>query len=249
MDEALALLAERGPSRRRAAHSRLSARRTRSPTFVARARARVRRRAEPRRADAHADGERSRARSGEARSPSCTSAERRSPRASSPTQSSRGSRPPAAPLTLEAVVMTLSRQAEIPSPLDPGQCARLHPARLRRLDVDALRRLRPRFDQRGDHARLFRTRRAAASDRQAQRHRLLVEDADLHARPEPRLQLGARAHALGADRRLSRQPRPHLSRRLRRRRHRLDRPRPVRPRHAARRATWSTSSRTTACTA
>ena len=98
-----------------------------------------------------------------------------------------------------------------------------------------VRRLRPRFDQRGDHPRLLRAQPAAASHRQAQRHRLLLEDPDLHARPEPRLQFGARAHALGADRRQSRQPRPHLSRRLRRRRHRLDRPRPVRPCDAARR--------------
>ena len=45
----------------------------------------------------------------------------------------------------------------------------------------------------------------------------------------------ARPHAVGADRRQSRQPRPHLSRRLRRRRSRLDRLRPVRARHPPRR--------------
>ena len=50
-----------------------------------------------------------------------------------------------------------------------------------------------------------------------------------------RLQHRARPHAVGADRRQPRQPRPDLSRRLRRRRLRLDRPRPVRPLDPARR--------------
>ena len=49
----------------------------------------------------------------------------------------------------------LSRQAEIPSSLARGQRAGLYPSRLRRLDVDAVRRLRPRFDQRRGHARLL----------------------------------------------------------------------------------------------
>ena len=39
--------------------------------------------------------------------------------------------------------------------------------------------LRPRFDQRRDHPGLLRARPAAAPHRQAFRHRLLVEDADL----------------------------------------------------------------------
>ena len=91
----------------------------------------------------------------------------------------------------------LSRQAEVSSPLDRGQRTRLHPPRLRRFDVDAVRRLRSRLDHRGDHSRLLRARPAASPHRQTQRHRLLVEDADLHARPEPRLQLGARPHAVG----------------------------------------------------
>ena len=43
------------------------------------------------------------------------------------------------------------------------------------------------------------------------RHRLLVEDADLLPRPQPRLQLRARPHAVGDDRRQPRQPRPRLS--------------------------------------
>ena len=53
----------------------------------------------------------------------------------------------------------------------------------------------------------FELEPAAASHRQAQRHRLLLEDADLHARPEPRLQLRAWPHALGADGRQPRQSR------------------------------------------
>jgi len=48
-------------------------------------------------------------------------------------------------------------------------------------------------------------------------------------------QLGAWAHALGADRREPGQPRPDLSRRLRRRRLSLHRIRPIRPRAATRR--------------
>ncbi len=75
----------------------------------------------------------------------------------------------------------------------------------------------------------------AAPGGQAFGHRLLVEDADLFPRQFTRLQFSARPHAVGADRRQSRQPRPDLSRRIRRRRLRLDRLRPVRPRHPPRR--------------
>ena len=67
------------------------------------------------------------------------------------------------------------------------------------------------------------------------RHRLLVEDADLLPRQDPRLQFRAWPHAVGADRRQPRQSRVDLSRRFGRRRYRLDRARPVRPLHAARR--------------
>ena len=91
------------------------------------------------------------------------------------------------------------------------------------------------FDLGRDHRGLLRARDRAASRREALRHRLLVEDADLLPRPVARLQFGARAHAVGADRREPRQPRPDLSRRLGRRRQRLDRPRPVRARDPARR--------------
>ena len=66
-------------------------------------------------------------------------------------------------------------------------------------------------------------------------HRLLVEDARLLPRRLARLQHRARPHAVGADRRQPRQPRPALPRRVRRRRLGVDRPRPVRARDAARR--------------
>ena len=85
------------------------------------------------------------------------------------------------------------------------------------------------------HRGLLRARDRAAPGGQDFRHRLLVEDDRLFPQRLARLQLGARPHAVGAHRRQPRQPRPDLSRRLGRRRHRLDRARPVRPRHAARR--------------
>ena len=85
------------------------------------------------------------------------------------------------------------------------------------------------------HRGLLRAVDRAASGGQDFRHRLLVEDAGLFPQHLARLQFGARPHAVGAHRRQSRQPRPDLSRRLGRRRLRLDRDRPVRPRHAPRR--------------
>ncbi len=89
------------------------------------------------------------------------------------------------------------------------------------------------FDLRRDHRGVFRTRAGAASCREALRHRLFVQDADLLPRPVAWFQFGARAHAVGAHRREPRQPRPHLSRCLRRRRQRLDRSRSVRTRDPA----------------
>ena len=91
------------------------------------------------------------------------------------------------------------------------------------------------FDLVGDHPGGLRTRPAAAPDRQALRHRLLVEDARLFHGREPRLQHRARPNALGPDRREPRQQGPDLPGRFRRRRQRLHRPWPVRPRRAARR--------------
>ena len=131
--------------------------------------------------------------------------------------------------------MTYLDQAEIPSSWPAEERAGLHPPRLRGLDLDLVRRLRPRLDHCRHHRGLFRALGRAAPGGEDLRHRLLVEDADLFPRQLARLQLGARPHAVGADRRQPRQPRPDLSRRVGRRRLRLDRLRPVRPRDPARR--------------
>ena len=106
------------------------------------------------------------------------------------------------------------------------QRARADPPRLRGRDVDAVRRLRPRLDHRRDRrAPSGSCRLPPAHDRQALRHRLLVEDTDLLRQRRARLQLGARPHALHRHRRQRGQPRAHLHRRLGRRRLALDRPR------------------------
>ena len=129
----------------------------------------------------------------------------------------------------------LPRQAEAAPPDPAEQQARLHAARLRRQDLDAVRRLRPRLDLGGAGPGLLGARHRAAPRRQAVGHRLLVEDARLLPRRLARLQHRARPHAVGADRRQPRQPRAALPRRQRRRRLGVDRPRPVRARDAARR--------------
>ena len=91
------------------------------------------------------------------------------------------------------------------------------------------------FDHGLDHRGLFRAVDRAAPGGEDFRHRLLLEDAGLFPRQFARLQFGAWPHAVGPDRRQSRQPRPDLSRRFRRRRFRLDRLRPVRAFDPARR--------------
>ena len=69
------------------------------------------------------------------------------------------------------------------------QRARLHPPRLRGLGLDPVRRLRPRLRSRAAIIQAcFELRPAAAPHRQALRHRLLVEDADLFPRQLARLQ-------------------------------------------------------------
>ena len=102
---------------------------------------------------------------------------------------------------------------------------------------------------RRDHPGLLRAVDRAAPRRQAVRHRLLVEDADLLPRQLARLQHRARPHAVGPDRRQPRQPRPDLSRRLRRRRLAPRSASASSPTACAAASTWSTSSRTTASTA
>ena len=100
-----------------------------------------------------------------------------------------------------------------------------------------------------DHRSLLRTIDPAAPGGKTLRHRLLVEDADLFPRQFARLQFRARPHAVGADRRQSRQPRSHLSRRLRRRRLAPRSASASSPTPSAAASTWSISSRTTASTA
>src|SRR6185369_8698628 len=73
----------------------------------------------------------------------------------------------------------LHRQAEIPSPRAAEERAWLYASRLRGLGLDLVRGLRPRFDLGRDHRSVLRARDRAASRREALRHRLLVEDADL----------------------------------------------------------------------
>ena len=131
--------------------------------------------------------------------------------------------------------MTYLAKPKLHHPDLPTQHARLHAPRLRRRDLDAVRRLRPRLDLGGDRPGVLRPRRRAASRREAVRYRLLVEDADLLPRQLARLQQRPRPDAVGADGRQPREPRPDLPRRLRRRRFGVDRHRPVHARAAARR--------------
>ena len=72
---------------------------------------------------------------------------------------------------------------------------------------------------------------AAAHARQAERHRLFFEDADLFRQRRARIQLRARPHARHRHRRQRRQSRTDLHRHFGRRRFALHRPRPHVPRH------------------
>jgi 2-oxoglutarate ferredoxin oxidoreductase subunit beta len=130
--------------------------------------------------------------------------------------------------------MTYIAKPKLHHPTLPQQ-GRLHPARLRRQGLHAVRRLRPRLDLGGHHPGLLGAGHRAAPRRQAVGHRLQSKTPDYF--------LGAAtastpctAACPGADRRQPGQPRPAVPGRLRRRRLRLDRPGPVRPRHAPRRA-------------
>ena len=227
-----------GRARRHAARPRLPVQRRGRPLHR-RARDGVRGRAEPRRAAAHDADQRAGDRPGASSSRSCTTTARRSPRASSSRRSPSGCGPTtssrSAPRRRERPRHDLPRQAQAAPPDPAGEQARLHAARLRRQDLDPVRRLRPRLDLGRAGAGLLGARHRAAPRRQALGHRLLVEDARLLPRRLARLQHRARPHAVGADRRQPRQPRAALPRRQRRRRLGVDRPRPVRPRDAARR--------------
>ena len=210
----------------------------RSTDFIADARDGVRGRAEPRRAAAHDAGQRAGDRSGPARADPALrrhadhrALHHRGDRRARARRQRRADREDAR----KGLPHDLSRQAQAAPPDPAEQQARLHAARLRRQDLDAVRRLRPRLDLGRAGAGLLGARHRAAPRRQAVGHRLLVEDARLLPRRLARLQHRARPDAVGADRRQPRQPRAALPRRQRRRRLGVDRPRPVRARHAARR--------------
>ena len=130
----------------------------------------------------------------------------------------------------------LHHQAPPASPAAADQRARLHPPRLRGLGLDPLRRLRPRLDL------APRSSRPATSSTCRRTGIAKLSGIGCSSKTPDyflgncaRLQHRARTHALGAHRRQPGQQGPDLSRRLRRRRFRLDRPRPVRPLHPARR--------------
>ena len=102
--------------------------------------------------------------------------------------------------TSQCAIASNDRRSPHPQPREPND-ARPRRPRLRGRDVDALRGLRPRLGHRRDRARVLRAVDPAAHGRQALRHRLLVEDADLLRERRARLQLGARPHAGDRDRR------------------------------------------------
>ncbi len=86
--------------------------------------------------------------------------------------------------------MTSIAKPQVQHPSLDAERARADAPRLRRRDVDAVRRLRPRLGHRGDRSQAFwRARHSAAPRGQAERHRLLVEDAGLLPAPGARLQL------------------------------------------------------------
>src|SRR5258706_14981134 len=63
-----------------------------------------------------------------------------------------------------------------PASVAPAEFAGTHQARLRRCDVDAVRRLRPRLGDRGACAGVLGTGSATAPRCEDERHRLLVEN-------------------------------------------------------------------------
>ena len=199
-----------------------------------RPRLRVRRRAEPRRAAAHPDRQRARHRSGAARPDPALRrhADHRALHRQAPSATISTAQSHPAP---QGRVMTYIAKPKFHHPGAAEERARLHAPRLRGQGFHAVRRLRPRLHHRRDHRGLLRALDRAAPGGEDFRHRLLVEDAGLFPRQFARLQHRARPHAVGADRRQPRQPRPDLSRRVGRRRQRLDRLRPVRALDPARR--------------
>ena len=130
-----------------------------------------------------------------------------------------GSRLNVTPLRKVASSMTYLDQAEVPSPDAADQRARLHAARLRRrrsrrcAPAAATTRSAPRSSRPASSCRSRRTASPRCPASAARRRRRPTSSAKSHG-----FNSRARPHAVGADRRQPRQPRPDLSRRLRRRR-------------------------------
>ena len=186
-----------------------------------RARPGVRRRAEPRRPAAHAAGQRCAHRSGAARCPCCTTTARRSPRASSPATIAEHSVDAA-----RRSVIVRARPADMTYIAKP----KLHHPRCRRTTLGFTRR-----DYEGavstlcagcGHDSISAAIIQACFELDLPPHRVAKLSGIGCSSKTPtyflgavaRLQHRARPHAVGADRRQPRQPRPDLSRRVRRRR-------------------------------
>ena len=96
--------------------------------------------------------------------------------------------------------MTYIAKPKVHHPALPEERDRPDPARLRGRDHDALRRVRPRLDHRGDHPGVLGSVDPAAPRREAVGHRLLVEDAGLLPARGARVQRRARPDADAGDR-------------------------------------------------
>ena len=96
----------------------------------------------------------------------------------------------------------LRRQAARPPSAAAAERTQPQPAGLRGRRLHPVRRLRARFGESRHRPSLRRAFAAAAPLRQAVRHRLLIEDAQLFSGQVPRVQLRAWVHAFGGHRRL-----------------------------------------------
>ena len=225
-----------------------------------RARAHLRRRAEPRRASCDAD-EAGAVAGARARSCAacCTTTGCRSTRAASATTSWRRKASKCAKSSTAWHAIGGVRHASFGSMTgwrvddngDPnqGQSHRARAAGLQGRQDDAVRRMRAQRHFRAHHRRVLRDGRRSQAGHQAVGHRLLEQEPGVFPRRLARLQRRARPDAVGRHRRDAGQPEAHRHRRQRRRRHRRHRHRPVRAPDAPQPAASSTSSKTTAATA
>ena len=200
-----------------------------------RARAHLRRRAEPRRADAAADEARADAGAADASCAACcTTTACRSTPAASPTMCWRRKgfevreEDGRAPRRQRRRGMDGWRIVNGDASQEVNRIG-LEPQLYKRRQDDAVRRLRPQRDLRAHHRRVLRDGHRSEAGRQAVGHRLLEQEPGVLPRRLARLQRRPRPHAVGRHRRDARQPEADRHRHQRRRRHRRDRHRPVRP--------------------